>query len=102
MRTRSLLTPPQRELTVSLFTQHYGPKSVATGLNVSHRRVERLYDRWRIHGRLCLVEKPTKTQYSFEIKKEVVTRFLAGESRAELALEFQLNSPAVVSVWARK
>ncbi|MBP1327447.1 transposase-like protein [Leucobacter exalbidus] len=48
------------------------------------------------------MERPTKTQYSFEIKKEVVTRFLAGETRPALAQEFQLSSPDLVSSWVRQ
>gem|GEM_PF-4427440 len=38
------------------------------------------------------MEKPTKQTYSFEIKKEVVSRNLAGESRMELARGIGLSS----------
>ena len=34
------------------------------------------------------MEKPTKQQYSFEVKKEIVERFLAGETAMDLAREF--------------
>ena len=34
--------------------------------------------RFKLHGKLCLVDKPTKQQHSFEVKKEVVDRFNAG------------------------
>ena len=52
--------------------------------------------------RLCLVEKPTKQQYSFEIKKEVVQRHLAGETAMDLAREFGLSSEQLVSQWSWK
>jgi len=46
--------------------------------------------------------KPTKASYSFELELEIVTRFLAGETKAELAREFALSSPKLVETWARK
>ena len=102
MRARSTLSPDQREFAVGLFEQGFGSKSIATRLHVPRSRVLRLYDRWRIHGRLCLVENPTKTTYSFEFKKAVVERFLAGESQSALAKEFQLSSSSLVAAWVRK
>lgn len=102
MRTRSLLSTNQRELAVEFFEQGYGKEATATSLRVPSSRVRKLYDRWRIHGRLCLVEKPTKTMYSFDLKKEIVDRFLAGESKPALAKEFQLSSPHLLENWVRK
>lgn len=102
MRARSLLTSRQRELAVTLFAEGYGYAGTANRLEPSAYSVRALYHRWKIHGRLCLVEKPTKTQYSFEIKKEVVSRFLAGESKSALAQEYQLSSPQLISAWLRR
>lgn len=48
------------------------------------------------------MEKPTKKHYSFEIKKEVVDRFLAGETRMDLAKECKLSSPQQVKDWVSK
>ncbi|AEX69417.1 transposase-like protein [Corynebacterium diphtheriae bv. mitis] len=48
------------------------------------------------------MEKPSKQQYSSEIKKEVVQRHLAGESKMDLAREFGLSSDQVVGYWSRK
>ena len=47
-------------------------------------------------------EKPTKQQYSFEIKKEVVQRHLSGETAMDLAREFGLSSEHLVGGWSRK
>ena len=55
-----------------------------------------LYRRFLLHGRLCLVEKPIKQQYSFEIEKEVVERFIAGGTKMDLAREFGLSSDQLV------
>lgn len=102
VRAHSSLSPTQREIAVEYFEQGLGSDSTAVRLRVSRRPVRKLYDRWRIHGRLCLVEKPTKTTYSFDFKKEVVERFLAGEPKTALAKEYQLSSPQLVADWVRK
>ena len=46
--------------------------------------------------------KPTKRVFSFEFKLDVVRRFLAGETKLELAREFDLSSPKLIETWARK
>ena len=102
MRARSSLSEHQREQLVELFEQGMGFKAAATALDVSKYAVRMLYRRFTLHGRLCLVEKPTKQQHSFEIKKEVVQRHLAGETAMDLAREFGLSSEQLVSQWSWK
>lgn len=102
MRARSSLSEHQREQLVELFEQGMGFKAAATALDISKYAVRMLYRRFKLHGRLCLVEKPTKQQYSFEIKKEIVQRHLAGETAMDLAREFGLSSEQLVSGWSRK
>jgi len=102
LRARSLVSEHQREQLVELFEQGMGFKAAATALDVSKYAVRMLYRRFTLHGRLCLVEKPTKQQYSFEIKKEVVQRHLAGETAMDLAREFGLSSEQLVSQWSWK
>ena len=92
----------QREQLVELFEQGIGYRAAATALGVSKYAVRTLRRRFQLHGRLCLVEKPTKQHYPFEVKKEVVERYLAGETRMDLAREFGLSSDILVRDWARK
>ena len=47
------------------------------------------------------MERPTKQHFSFEVKKEVVDRFIAGQSKMELAREFGLSSDQLVANWVR-
>ena len=101
LKARSYLSEQQREELVRLFEQGFGSQAAATYLGVPRYPVRKLARRWKLHGRLCLVEKPTKKQYSFEIKKQVVTRFLDGETRMELAAEFGLSSEQLVHAWVR-
>ncbi len=63
-------------------------------------QVQRLEGRIRLHGRLCLVSKPTRKQHSFDTKMEILRRHKAGETRSDLAQEFGLSSPDLISHWA--
>lgn len=101
MRARSSLSKLQREQLVDLFEQGLGYTAAANRLGVAHDPVRMLERRFKLHGRLCLVEKPTKQQYSFEAKKEVVDRFIAGESKMDLARKFGLSSDQLVASWVR-
>lgn len=102
MRARSSLSEYHREQLVELFQQDMGYTAATNVLGVSKHAARRLYCRFVLHGRLCLVEKPTKQQYSFEVKKEVVQRHLAGETAMDLAREFGLSSQQLVSGWTWK
>lgn len=101
MRKDSSLTESQRAAAVGLFEEGYGSHSVATHLRVSRRAVGRLFDRWRLRGGDALVGLPMNRAFPFEIKREVVRRFLAGETKVALAQEFGVASPATVAAWVR-
>ncbi len=45
---------------------------------------------------------PKQGSFSFEVKLDVVRRFLAGETKVDLAREFDLSSPKLIETWARK
>jgi transposase len=103
MRPTSSLSEDQRVAAVALFEVGLGVRAVASSLGVGRPPVKRLYDRWRVRGTGALVAKPRDRQsYSFEFKLEVVRRYLAGETKVELAREFDLSSPKLIEMWARK
>ena len=101
LRARSSLSELQRQQLVELFEQGMGYTAAANLLGVALYPTRSLARRFKLHGRLCLVEKPTKQQFSFEVKKQVVDRFNAGESKMELAREFDLSSEQIVATWVR-
>lgn len=45
---------------------------------------------------------PDKETHAFEVKLDVVQRFLAGDTKVELAKEFGLSSPQLIGSWVRK
>ncbi|WP_241877015.1 IS3 family transposase [Corynebacterium diphtheriae] len=99
MHPRSKLSQAQRELAVDLFEEGYGSRAVANRLGVRREQVRHLEDRFRLHGRLCLVSKRTKRQYSFDTKMEILRRYQTGELKSDLAKEYGLSSPNLISHW---
>jgi transposase len=92
----------QREAVVASFEQGHGYMATATRFGLSAWAVRHLYRRWSLHGRMALVAKPTKTQYSFEFKLAVVRRVLDDGATAEaLAGEFGLSSGDLVRSWVK-
>ena len=96
------MTEGQREAVVAVFEQGVGSAAVATRFGLGRWAVRDLYRRWSLHGRMALVAKPTKTQYSFEFKLAVVRRVLDDGATAEaLAREHGLSSGNLVRSWVR-
>lgn len=102
MHPRSSLSDDQRRAAVVLFEAGWGPDAAATRLESRRDPIRRLYDRWRVRGSGTLVTKPTKRSFSFGEKLGIVERFIAGESKTDLAREFDLSSPKLIETWARK
>jgi transposase len=102
MYKRSSLTENQRATAVALFETGEGYRGVARQLGANWWPVKQLHERWRVRGSGALVTKRGGQPISFELKLDVVQRFLAGETKVELAKEFGLSSPKAIDVWLRK
>lgn len=102
MHPASSLSPQQREAAVALFDDGHAAKSTAARLAVSVHAVRKLHHRWLLRGAGALMTKPTRATYTFEVKLDVVHRFLNGTTAAVLAREYDLSSPTLVKTWARQ
>ncbi len=101
MRRDSAVSEQQRAAAVAVFATGHGAQSVATPLGAGDRAVRRLYDRWRVRGGDALVATSTKRSFSFAVKRDIVHRFLAGETTPSRAQEVDLSSPKLIERWAR-
>ena len=97
----SSLTESDQTRLVALFEQGCGAAAAASYLGLSFKPCDRFYNRWRIHGRLVLVNKSHKRVFTFEVKRDAVQRFLAGETRMSIAQDLGLASVNVVTSWVR-
>lgn len=96
------LTPQQAYALVALYEQgmSYHAASQVTGTPRSSAMT--LYRRWRIHGTEVL--KPRKQTYTprpYAVKKAAVEAFLAGQTRGEVAREFNLSTTSQLGAWVR-
>ena len=94
------LSVAQRREALVWFEQGVGWKATATMVGGNRRSFQQLYDRWKIHGEAVLMPRRTPRQFTAEFKREVVERFLAGESKPDLAAEYQLSSTRIIKQWA--
>lgn len=101
MRRTSSLTAEQRAAMIAMFEEGYGRESTASRLGVSQDAVRAVYDRWRLRGREALTMRPAQQEFPWEIKQEVVRRFLAGETKLSLAAAYGLGSPKTVGKWVQ-
>ncbi len=102
MHPSSSLSEAQRGAAVALFEQGRGFSATARYLGVSRGPVREIHRRWVLHGRKVLVAKPTKTQYSFEFKLEVVRKVIdEGATAQQVAQEYGLSSASLVQTWVR-
>ena len=97
----SSLTGSDQKRLVALFEQGCGARVAASCLGLSYKPCERFYNRWRIHGSLVLVNKSYKRVFTFEVKRDAVQRFLAGEPRMSIAQDLGLASPNVLTTWVK-
>lgn len=102
MHSSSSLSEAQRGAAVALFDQGRGYYATARDLGVGCWAVRDLHRRWVLHGRKVLVAKPTRTQYSFEFKLEVVGKVVdEGTTVPHVAKEYGLSSEKLVRNWVR-
>lgn len=77
------LSVAQRREALVWFGAGVGWKATATMVGGNRRSFQQLYDRWKIHGEAVLMPRQTPRQFTAEFKREVVERFLAGESKPD-------------------
>ena len=53
------------------FEKGFGHRAAAHHVGVGVDPVRALFRQFLLHGKLCLVEKPSKQQYSFEVKRKL-------------------------------
>ena len=90
-----------REQLVELFESGVSFGQAARVVGCNPGSAQDVCNRWRLHGRLVLMNKPVHIPYPFEIKLEAVTRFLRGETAMSIAKDLCLASPSTVHHWVR-
>lgn len=90
-----------REWLVELFESGVSFGRAARVVGCNPGSAQDVCNRWRLHGRLVLMNRSVHIPYPFEIKLEAVTRFLRGETAMSIAKDLCLASPSTVHHWVR-
>lgn len=101
MRKNAALSYSQRFRLIELFEAGYGREAAADLAGCSRCASRNFQDRWRIHGRLAVVDRSKYSSYSYELKVQAVKRFLAGETKPDIAKDLELSSPKLLERWIR-
>ena len=76
--------------------------SIANLFNIYGTTVERIWYRYEIHGINSIMHPAKNRSYSAEFKLEILKRVLEGESKIQLAAEYNLPGPGTIVAWMKK
>lgn len=95
------LTYEDKKEIVRLYNEeHYGYIAIAKKFNVVQSTIKRIIRRYLLHGESSLT-KSKKRKFSAEIKLEVITRAMNGESKTGLGIEYRIQETQIIS-WLKK
>ena len=80
--------------------EHIGCIELARRFNVSKKVTQMLVEKYKVHGEEVLI-KQGKRKFSAEKKLEIITRFINGESKNSLAIEYNIER-SNISSWLKK
>ena len=80
--------------------EHIGYKSISKKFNVRITTIERIVGRYHLHGESSL-SKNKNRKFTPEIKLEVITRAMNGESKLSLGIEYLIQEAQIIS-WLKK
>ena len=93
----------RRTFATTLLSHNVDLKTIAKKFNVGHCTIERIVDRYKIHG-LKSLEHPSKNQkYSAKFKMMVVQLVYEGRSKTSLAAEYNIPGGAsTIFTWMNR
>ena len=80
--------------------EHYGYLTISHKYNIAQSTVKRIIRRYLLHGESSLI-KSRKRKFTAEIKLEVITRAMNGESKTNLGIEYMIQEAQIIS-WLKK
>ena len=80
--------------------EHYGYRSISKKFDVTHSTIKRIIRRYLLHGESSL-SKEKNRKFTPEIKLEIITRAMNGESKTSLGIEYMIQEAQIIS-WLKK
>ena len=80
--------------------EHYGYIAIANMFNVVHTTIARIVRKYNKHGEESLIKQKNRV-FSPELKFEIITRAMNGESKKSLEIEYKINGIQIIN-WLKK
>ena len=80
--------------------EHYGYRKIAKKYNVHKTIIERIIRKHHLHGESSLIKQKNR-KFTADLKLEIITRSLNGESKTNLAIEYMIEKSCIQS-WLKK
>ena len=95
------LTYEDKKEIVRLYDEeHYGYRKIAEKYNVHKTIIEQIIRKYHLHGESSLIKNKNR-KFTADIKLEVVTRALNGESKKSLGIEYMIRTSQII-FWLKK
>ena len=80
--------------------EHYGYIAIANIFNVKHTTIVRIVKKYNMHGEESLIKHKYRV-FSPDLKLEIITRAMNGESKISLGVEYLIQESNIIS-WLKK
>ena len=80
--------------------EHYGYIAIANIFNVKHTTIVRIVKKYNMHGEESLIKHKYRV-FSPDLKLEIITRAMNGESKKSLGVEYLIQESNIIS-WLKK
>ena len=80
--------------------EHMGYVLIATKFNVNKNTIQRIVRKYHLHGEASLIKQANR-KFSAEIRFEIISRVLNGESKCSLCIEYNVTETQIIS-WLKK
>ena len=80
--------------------EHYGYPTIARKFNVTVSTIGRIVRRYNMHGEDTLI-KNSNRKFTADLKLEIITRAMNGESKVSLGIEYLIQEAYIIS-WLKK
>ena len=80
--------------------EHYGYPTISYMYNTTITTIQRIVYKYHMHGEESLIKKPNR-KFSADLKLEIITRALNGESKMSLGIEYMIQESYILN-WLKK
>ena len=90
----------KKEIIRLYIDEHHGYRYIANLFEVADATIKRIVRKYNMHGEDSLTKKSNR-KYSADLKLEIITRAMNGESKWSLGVEYKIGESQIIN-WLKK